>query len=104
MAIIMSYTIFDTNAYREYTYNKNISGLDAELADLVSIEKSKNIQSLANPFVMLELTSHLANTTDLAYKNCLHSVYAQGARVFYSCIYDITMTVLPFPVLLFAVL
>lgn len=72
----MSYTIFDTNGYRELTYNKNILELDVELADLVSREKSKNIQGLANPFVMLELTSHLANSTDLAYTNCLHSVYA----------------------------
>lgn len=70
--------IFDTNAYREFTYEyaKNFSEVIDNMEKLVDLEKNKQIEAYLTPPVLLELLAHLANPNDMAYENCKHSVVA----------------------------
>lgn len=71
-----NHTVFDTNVYRELTYDKSHNESTDLMKTIADLERSKNIQALANPYVMLELISHLADENDPAYHNCLSSVLA----------------------------
>ena len=68
--------IFDTNAYRELTFGKDSSQINFKISELISNESKNGIQAFSNPFVMLELASHLADVNDKAYQNCKSSVIA----------------------------
>lgn len=68
--------VFDTNSYRSFTFGKSILDIISEVNNLAKKESSNGVLAFANPFVMLELASHLADPTDPAYNNCLGSIIA----------------------------
>lgn len=68
--------VFDTNAYREFTYDENLNSIKNKVLNLIKDERGKGIQAFSNPFVMLELASHIADVNDNAYENCKLSVIA----------------------------
>lgn len=64
--------VFDTNAYRYLTYKSANNNL--VISDFFEKEAVKNIDALANPFVMQELCAHLNNKNDPAYQNCREAI------------------------------
>ena len=68
--------IFDTNLYRNLSYNKTIPGTITYFDRIISCEKNNSIISFANPFVILELLSHLSDENDPAFNNCHSAIIA----------------------------
>jgi hypothetical protein len=68
--------IFDTNAYRQFTFGKSLTDVTTSIAELIEKERIVGAEAFANPFVMLELVAHLADANDPAYENCKHSAFA----------------------------
>jgi hypothetical protein len=61
--------VFDTNAYRDYC-RKMLPGSGWTMEVIRKYELARNIQAFANPFVIMELASHLADDQDPDYTNC----------------------------------
>jgi hypothetical protein len=61
--------IFDTNAYRNFCSPSFVSP-DWTTQSLREAEESRNIVSLANPYVVTELASHLWDQRDPNYSQC----------------------------------
>jgi len=61
---------WDTNAYREFTYNLSPSEVRERIIKLRKIEESRSISAYSHLFVLSELLSHLANQSDPAFENC----------------------------------
>lgn len=60
----MEIVIFDTNAYRYLTSDKNFSELQIDVENFKSIEKRENIIALMHPIVIKELLYHVAGERD----------------------------------------
>ncbi len=61
--------VFDTNVYRDYC-RKILPGSALKMDSIRKYERARSIQSLANPFVIMELASHLIDDQDPDYANC----------------------------------
>jgi hypothetical protein len=70
--------IFDTNAYRVFTFGLSLEEGRAKIARLRRLEQAAGILLLAHPVVAWELLTHLRDLSDLAYKTCLNSLTALG--------------------------
>jgi hypothetical protein len=68
--------VFDTNAYRVLTYGCSLNESKAMARNLADAELAVKTKALANPFVIWELISHLADTEDPAYQHCLNALVA----------------------------
>lgn len=68
--------VFDTNAYRVLTYGCSVEESKAKARNLANSESAAQTKALANPFVIWELISHLADTEDPAYSHCLNALAA----------------------------
>lgn len=68
--------IFDTNAYRDFTYGKSYNEVVENTERLIDIENNQDIEAYMYPVVLLELYKHLAHPNDCAYENCKQSVVA----------------------------
>jgi len=75
-AEITRVVVFDTNAYRVLTYGCSIAESKAKARNLADSEFFTKTKALANPFVIWELISHLADTEDPAYNHCLNALAA----------------------------
>lgn len=63
--------IFDTNVYR------TITGLESAqriFLSLINQEKMHDINGYANPYVIMELSAHLANRSDASFMICYESI------------------------------
>jgi hypothetical protein len=69
-------SIFDTNAYREFTYGKSLSDARARILKLCQLEQNAATLTVANPFVIWELIGHLDDPCDPAYTHCLNALVA----------------------------
>jgi len=56
--------VFDTNAYRDICNRRNIADPTNELKKCDQQLKKYNITAFSNPFVIMELASHLADTAE----------------------------------------
>lgn len=70
--------IFDTNAYRNFTFHLTIEAARTKALRLQKLEHTTGSFALAHPTVIAELLSHLVNPSDPDYDNCLNSVVAMG--------------------------
>lgn len=61
--------VFDTNAYRNLAGPNPPAGART-VAALVAQEKQRGITSYANPYVVMELASHLSDPTEPAFAEC----------------------------------
>ena len=61
--------VFDTNAYRDYC-RKMLPGSGWTMKVIRKYESARSIQAFANPFVTMELASHLSDDQDPDYANC----------------------------------
>lgn len=68
--------VFDTNAYRNLTFGLTTDESRRIARKLADAEHAQGTKALANPFVIWELVSHLANSSDPAYQNCMNSIVA----------------------------
>ncbi len=68
--------VFDTNAYRNLTFGLTTEESRRIARKLADAEHAQGTKALANPFVIWELVSHLANSSDPAYQNCMNAVVA----------------------------
>jgi hypothetical protein len=72
--------VFDTNAYREFTFGKRTEGILPAVSNLLKKESASGAQAFANPFVMLELAAHLSDPNDPAYDNWKSSIVALSSH------------------------
>jgi hypothetical protein len=70
--------VFDTNAYRVLTYGLTLENARARAVQLRDLERPAGETALANPLVVWELLTHLAESSDPAYANCLNALVALG--------------------------
>lgn len=68
--------VFDTNAYRVLTYGCSLDESKTMARNLADVELAMKTKALANPFVIWELISHLADAKDPAYQHCLNALVA----------------------------
>lgn len=68
--------VFDTNAYRNLTFGLSTDSSRKKARKLADTELSRGTKALANPFIIWELVSHLADPTDPAFENCMNSLVA----------------------------
>ena len=74
--ILATPVIFDTNAYRELTYDKTIDETILLIEAIRLKEVSKNMIAFASTIVWHELFSHLADPNDKAFDNCYRALIA----------------------------
>jgi hypothetical protein len=70
-----SITMFDANAYRGLVHRYPASA-QSRAALLVAAERAHGIRALANPFVGVELCSHLADHKDRGFTECVAAICA----------------------------
>lgn len=68
--------VFDTNAYRILTYGRSVEESREVARRLADVELASGIKALANPFVIWELVSHLADPDDQAFVHCQNALVA----------------------------
>ncbi len=73
---IIRFVVFDTNAYRNLTFGLTSDDSRKTARVLADAELSCGTKALVNPFIIWELVSHLADSNDPAYENCMNSVVA----------------------------
>lgn len=66
--------VFDTNAYRVLTSNLALPDIRSLALDLRRLEASEGFFPLANPIVIWELVTHLADSTDPARERCMNAL------------------------------
>lgn len=86
--------IFDTNAYRQFTFGKSTNEVASEVGALLKKESACGVEAFANPFVMLELASHLSDPKDPAYENCKSGVSALSSHCARQVNQDVQIAVL----------
>lgn len=62
--------VFDTNAYRNLTFNLNVEESKERFNEIKLKEEECNITSLLNSVTLMELMTHLADKADASYENC----------------------------------
>ncbi|ADQ78475.1 hypothetical protein Palpr_0313 [Paludibacter propionicigenes WB4] len=72
----MEKVIFDTNAYRYLTSDKNFSELKVDVENFKSIEKRENISALMHPIVIKELLYHVAGKRDKMHRKAIKALKA----------------------------
>ena len=70
--------VFDTNAYRVLTYGLTLKNARARAVQLRDLERGAGEMALESPLVVWELLTHLADSSDPAYANCLNALVALG--------------------------
>ena len=70
--------VFDTNAYRNFTWGLSLEEARARSIQLRELEQGIGEMAFASPLVVWELLAHLADPTDPGYTHCLHAVVALG--------------------------
>lgn len=68
--------VFDTNFYRTLTFQKTFEEISGDFDRLRKHEFESEITAFLNPFVLLEVLSHLGDINDPAFKHCRNSVLA----------------------------
>lgn len=68
--------IFDTNAYRNLTFDLSLADSRSKALQLRQLEQKAGNFALASPIVIWELIAHLSNTNDPAYDYCLNALVA----------------------------
>jgi hypothetical protein len=68
--------IFDTNAYRNFTFGCGLEESRAKVLKLRKKEQGAGVMSLANPFVIWELIGHLSDKGDSSYDYCMNALVA----------------------------
>jgi len=68
--------IFDTNAYRDLTKDKDFSTCKDDILKIRLKEEEKQINVYISPVVLMELFAHLSDISDPHYQNCKHAVAA----------------------------
>lgn len=76
----MTIAIFDTNAYRRFTFGKSLDKSRDKAVSLREAEGRSKYQSLAHPIVIWELLTHLADPADEDYNACLNALVALGVH------------------------
>ena len=72
----MERVIFDTNAYRYLTTDREYDELDGYMEKVKRRERENNIEALMSPTVAMELLAHVANRKDPIYNKCLKAIKA----------------------------
>ena len=72
------FAIYDTNAYREFTFGLSLDGARIKTDRLCQLEQAAGWSVLAHPIVVWELVAHLEDTADKAYDHCLKASVALG--------------------------
>jgi hypothetical protein len=68
--------IFDTNAYRVFTFGWSLNEARAKAINLRQVEDQFGYAALAHPTVVWELLTHLVDSSNPAYSHCLKALVA----------------------------
>jgi hypothetical protein len=77
---IQRVVVFDTNAYRDLCSNKTLEACKSKTRELINTENANKTEALANLYTIMELASHLADTTDPHYDHCLNALVSLGVH------------------------
>lgn len=69
--------IFDTNAYRNFGTGKTTAQVKVEIQNIKKKEQALNIKSIMSPVVMMEILSHLADSTEWSFEPSKKAIIAQ---------------------------
>jgi hypothetical protein len=72
----MEIVIFDTNAYRNLSSDKDFSELETDVHNFKQIEQKENISALMHPIVIKELLYHVAGERDGMHEKALKALKA----------------------------
>lgn len=69
--------VLDTNAYRDICDGQQVADPEIEIDRYIAACDERSITAFANPYVMMELMSHLADAGDPNFAECRMAICAQ---------------------------